>query len=711
MSEETSPAAGDKEPPESPKLLKRELRLIDVYAISTGAMFSSGFFLLPGIASAEAGPAVAVAYLLAGVLIIPAMLSAAELSTAMPRAGGPYYFMDRSMGPLFGTVAGAGTWLGLVFKSAFALVGMSAYIGIFVELPIQPVAVSLTLAFMGLNILGAKKTSGLQIGLVTLLLVVLGYFVGAGALHVAGADLTATVREQFTPFLPFGFEGLVATTGLVFVSYAGLTQVASVSEEVENPNRNIPLGMILSLITATVMYVVGVLIMVAVLDPDTLHEDLTPVATAAEVFMPTRVGLLAVVAAAVAAFASTGNAGILSAARYPLAMSRDRLVWRRLSVLGRFDTPTSAILATGGIMMAFILLFDVRAIAGLASAFMLLIFGLMNLAVIVMRESRIEAYDPGFRSPLYPWMQLAGIAVTGVLVIEIGLLSALFTGGLVAACVAWYVLYARHRVTRDGAIYHIFERLGRRRDTGLDHELLDILAEQGLRDEDRFTEVVARAAVVELPDDADYPAAVRAAAAQLAERVDIDADTLVEWFSERSPLTATPVSHGAAMPHVLVPGVEHPELAIVRSCAGVDTARDDAPDQPAGLVFALLFLVGDRERTGQVLRILAQVAAHVDESGFIRKWKAARNEQELKEILLEEERFLSLRVARDGPTENFVGRQLRELEFPPGVLVALIRRNGASIVPRGSTELRPGDRLTVIGGAEDIRLLADRYTA
>jgi len=126
---------GDAQPwPEGPRLptlramkrLKKELGLFDVYAISTGAMFSSGFFLLPGIAAAETGPSVVLAYFLAALLMTPAMLSMAELAAAMPRAGGTYFFLDRTMGPLVGTIGGFGTWLALVLKSAFALIGLGA---------------------------------------------------------------------------------------------------------------------------------------------------------------------------------------------------------------------------------------------------------------------------------------------------------------------------------------------------------------------------------------------------------------------------------------------------------------------------------------------------------------------------------------------------------------------------------------------------------
>ena len=104
--------------------LKKDLSLLDVYAIATGTTLSAGFFLLPGLAAEEAGPAMVLSYLIAAVPMIPAMFCAVELGTAMPRAGGAYYFLDRSLGPLAGSVGGLGTWLALTLKTAFALIGM-----------------------------------------------------------------------------------------------------------------------------------------------------------------------------------------------------------------------------------------------------------------------------------------------------------------------------------------------------------------------------------------------------------------------------------------------------------------------------------------------------------------------------------------------------------------------------------------------------------
>lgn len=309
-------------------------------------MFSSGFFLLPGIAAMETGNSVAFAYLAAGFLILPSMLSVAELSTAMPKAGGAYYFLDRSLGPLMGTIGGLGSWFALIFKSAFALIGMGAYLTIFVDVPMLPLALVLTFAFGLLNVFGAKETAVLQRVLVAALVLIMAYFLIMGLNFIYGTDnFLPPLRDQ--NFFTNGINGFVATIGLVFVSYAGLTKVASIAEEVQNPDRSIPLGMILSLVTASVVYVVGVFIMIKVLPADELFDSLTPVADAGErvmTFLPGSVGLLLIVIAAIAAFASTGNAGIMSASRYPLAMSRDGLLSPIFQNIGKFKTLISLLL-------------------------------------------------------------------------------------------------------------------------------------------------------------------------------------------------------------------------------------------------------------------------------------------------------------------------------------------------------------------------------
>lgn len=698
------------------KRLKKELSLFDVYAISTGAMFSSGFFLLPGLASAGAGPSVVLAYLLGGIMVLPAMLSASELSTAMPRAGGPYYFLDRSLGPMVGTVGGLGTWFALIFKSAFALIGMGAYLSIFMDVHIKPIAVAFTLLFMILNITGVKKTGQVQGMLVITLIGILVFFVVLGIFEIFSLDTGALITEQFTPFLPFEFEGLISTIGLIFVSYAGLTQVASVSEEVKNPDRNIPLGMILSLATATLIYVLGVFVMVALLDAEALREDLTPVATAANEFMgwlPYGSGLILIVIAAIAAFASTGNAGIMSAARYPFAMARDKLLWKSFTKVGRFKTPTIAILITSALMIFFILVLNVTDIAKLASAFMLLIFGFLNVAVIIMRESRIEEYDPGFKSPLYPWVQIAGIIVTIWLIAEMGWISILFTSGMVIACIIYYYQYAQDKVVRQGAIYHVHARLGELRYDALEKEMRGIMREKGLRKDDPYEKAIGRSLVLDITDEStSYLDLVRNVSEGLSDRIDLSKEKLVEIFTDKSVEGIIPIGKDTALKHVRLEKDIKSEIALVRFKKGVLIRDDDFESVKSDKVTAddrrlnaMIFLISSKKKSGQHLRILAHLAEMIDSVDFTERWMKAKDQAELREILLRDERFINIVVRRGNITEAMIGKKVKDLELPGESLITIIKREGNIIFPHGNTIIKENDELSIIGEKVDIEEL------
>lgn len=151
-------------------------------------MVSSGLFLLPGLAAAKGGPSAILAYAVAGVLVVPAMLSVAELSTGMPRAGGAYYFLEQALGPAVGTIAGMGTWLSLVLKDAFALIGMSAYLNLVADIPTKPLGLGLIILFAILNIVGSKTSAVVQLLLVGFVLASMAVFLVAGLPDVGGGD-------------------------------------------------------------------------------------------------------------------------------------------------------------------------------------------------------------------------------------------------------------------------------------------------------------------------------------------------------------------------------------------------------------------------------------------------------------------------------------------------------------------------------------------
>ena len=670
--------------------LTRSLGLRHVFALSTGAMLSSGLFLLPGLAASKAGPAAVVAYLLAGVLAVPAMLSVSELATALPKAGGAYYFLERALGPAVGTVAGFGTWLSLVLKDAFAMVGMSAYLVL--SLAVDPTMLALVLIglFTLVNVVGSKASASMQLGLVVVVLSAMAWFVVQGLWETADRGVDGS---NLDPFFTHGGSGLVAVIGLVFVSYGGLTKVASAAEEVEDPSQRIPLGMALSLAVATVVYTLGVLVVVAVVPADVLHGDLAPIHTAAETVLP-KVGVWLVVVAALAAFSSAVNAGILSAARYPMAMARDGLLPGWMGGLGRFGTPVFGVVSTGSAIAVVVVAFDAESIAKLASAFVLLTLGLVNLAVLVLRASEIRSYAPSFRSPLYPWTQLAGIAISGYLIAQLGSAALIFVGVVTAVGWAWHHLYATPRTERTGAIRHVFRRWGREADDSLEREISAAMAGHGLRDRDDYAGLIARAVVLSIPEGADIGEAAARASTVLSDRIGVSTERVTERFLETGSLWIQPSSdHPTATPVALFEVLDVDQLVIVRASSGI---RIPAAWGGSGeRVNALFFLAGTTAEPGRALRLAGELAGFLHTGA--RACGQAATEDEVKTALLPGRTVRQYALLPEGLDAGLIGRRIGDLSLPEEVSVAAVSRFGVALPVEDDLVLEADDQLTVVG--------------
>ncbi|MFH1621930.1 MAG: amino acid permease, partial [Candidatus Omnitrophota bacterium] len=288
------------------KDLNKELGLLDVFCVATGAMISSGLFILPGLAFAMAGPAVIISYILAGLFCVPTVLSMAELTTAMPKAGGDYFYIMRGFGPLLGTIAGFSSWFSLSLKGAFALLGMAAYLTLMTNMSLNIIALYLGMFFIVLNLIGVKFAGRFQVFLVIGLLSILLTFVALG--------FRAINPGNFKPFFSKGIIPLFSTASFVFISYGGLTKIVSLAEEIENPGRNLPLGMFLSLLITAILYGLVIFITIGVSDVKLLENTLTPISDAA-VFLGGSFLKSVISIGAFLAFVTTANAGIMTASR------------------------------------------------------------------------------------------------------------------------------------------------------------------------------------------------------------------------------------------------------------------------------------------------------------------------------------------------------------------------------------------------------------
>ena len=427
-----------------PTQLKRRLGLYAVFTVSIGAMIGSGIFVLPGLAFEVGGPSMILAYFIAGLIVFPAALAKSEMATAIPRAGGTYLYIDMAMGPMVGTIAGVGVWFSLVFKSAFALDGLGLYLGLFADVEALRLGLVIGLILVALNLVGIKESGRLQAILVSLVFVVLAVFIGGGATFVES--------DFYHPFFVEDLGGLLGTAALVFVSYAGVTKVASLAEEVANPARTLPVAIISSLLIMMFIYPGVTYVMVGVTPPETLAGDLTPLATASGFIFPewtvNVVGVMGVLA-----LASMANAGLLASSRYPFAMARRKLAPSVFTKIGRRSaTPWVAILLTGSVLLGLVAFVPVFELAKLASAFQLLVFAMINIALIVFRSSKLWWYRPKFITPGYPVVPLLGVVACLVLITQLGWDAILGALGIIIGGLIWYQLYGRSRAIKESAL-------------------------------------------------------------------------------------------------------------------------------------------------------------------------------------------------------------------------------------------------------------------
>ena len=417
------------------KKLERTLSLPGAIAVSIGGMLS-GIFVLPGLAVGITGSSVWLAFLVAALCILPAVLSKSELGTAMPKSGGTYVYIERAFGPLFGTIAGIGLWLSLLLKSAFSLVGLSAYLYVVVnfdETYTKAIALLALLLILLLNVFGLKKVEKTQLFIVSISIVSLITIIFFG-FNSFDTKLTEPVFSE-------GTNGFIAGVAFLYISYAGVTKIAAVAGEIKNPAKNLPLTMIISLFLITTIYCLVALVLVGNVEASLLAEDTKPIYTLFQTIGGDTIGLIAGVVG-VLTLLSMANSGVLASSRFPFAMSKDGLLPSYLAgVNTKFMTPVSAILTTSTLIALAIIFLDVVKIAKLASAFKVLMFIFNELTVIVLRETNAQWYKPTFKSPLYPYVQIFGILSGIVLLAYLGIMPVVSVLGVVVLGFLIFLVY------------------------------------------------------------------------------------------------------------------------------------------------------------------------------------------------------------------------------------------------------------------------------
>ena len=453
--------------------LERSLGLYGLIAISLSATLGSTLFVIPALGAdilAESGGTGAglwLAFIVAGLIVLPSALSKAELGTAMPSSGGSYVYIRQTYGAWMGMISGLGLWASFGLKSAFALIGFSAYIyavqgSLGFELTeniSKIIAIFLLTIIVLINIMGVKSIKRIQFPIVSVSVLFVLLLVALAAMDPSFEWSKPVQGDAFSDDGLFSWNGAVglgSASAFVFLSFAGVTKIAAVAGEIKSPSENLPKSMIWTLIIATLVYVLISFFLFGLMDPSQLgigseKPDKAPIHTFAVEVGGTSLGL---VAAAVAIISMAGMAlsGVLGSSRFIFAMSRDNLLPHWFEDLNpRYETPHYAIIVTGTAMAIAILTIPVGDVAKLASGFKIMIFMLINSTVIILRRlpDGETWYTPSFKSPMYPAMQIFGIVSGFVLLVLMGTSALIGAVAAIGIGSGIYISYSRKKVEEN----------------------------------------------------------------------------------------------------------------------------------------------------------------------------------------------------------------------------------------------------------------------
>lgn len=412
--------------------LTRDLGLFDSTMIGVGAMIGAGIFVLTGIAAGESGPASVLAFALNGVVTLLTAFAYAELASAVPRAGGGYSFVRMAFPGAVGFTAGWMLWFAYTVACSLYALGFAGYFWEFLHryfpsvtgslfgllgenAPLLAVTVLVGAGFVFLNIRGTDVTGKAENALTVAKLIVLAIFIFFGIKKMLAAP--ATSLENFSPFFPRGAGGVLVAMGLTFIAFEGYDLIATVAEEIKDPERNIPKATFIAVGVTVLMYLLILVVSLGAVERTDrptwqfLGEyKETAIVRAADDFMPA-FGVMVIVFGGLLSTMSALNATVLASSRVAFSMARDRLLPRELSrIHPERHTPGTAIMVSGVILLVMAVTLPIETVGSAASLIFLLTFALVNLAVIALRR---KAPDLGrtFKVPLYPLTPILGIVL------------------------------------------------------------------------------------------------------------------------------------------------------------------------------------------------------------------------------------------------------------------------------------------------------------
>jgi APA family basic amino acid/polyamine antiporter len=416
--------------------LKRTLGLLDATAIGVGAIIGAGIFVVLGVAIGYAGPSIIVSIIIAGVVASFTAFSFAELGSAIPKEGGAYAYAFEMISPSVGFVVGCLWLFAQIVAGAAISLGFASYlVKFFPVFSVKTVAVIAALALTGFNLLGIKQSTTVNNVLVIIKIAILCLFIGFGIFYIHPQNLSQ--------FSPNGVSGILQGAGFIFFAYLGFGRISTLGEEVRNPEKILPLSILIALAVSVVLYVLTAFISTGLLDYRLLAQSDSPIADAAGA-----TGSFALVAAvtfgALIATVSVLLTNLIGLSRVAFAMARNGQLPKSVAkVSSRLGTPYVSILAMGALLTVLAYALDLKQAAAITSFSILSVHLTVNLSAIRLRRKIPEARK--FRVPFYPLIPLLGLLSCIILMFSLPQQSWIVAAIAVAVSAAFYLL----RVKQD----------------------------------------------------------------------------------------------------------------------------------------------------------------------------------------------------------------------------------------------------------------------
>ncbi len=485
--------------------LRRVLGPVSLTSLGVGAIIGTGIFVLTGIAAHDkTGPALMLSFVVSGIACIFAALCYAEFAAMVPVAGSAYTYAYATLGELFAWIIGWDLLLEYAVASSTVAHGWSHYFqdfisqeflvklgvrlphvlsnapfdfdpatghlaltGTWIDLP----AIVITLIITAVLVIGIRESAGFNAGMVIFKLAIVAFVIVVGAFYVNPAN--------WVPFAPYGLTGLsffgktvmgqhgmageplgmLAGAAIIFFANIGFDSVSTHSEEAKNPQRDVPIGIIVSLVLCTVLYIAVAAVITGMVPYDKINID-APVSDAfRQVGLPWARFLIAL--GAITGITSVLLVMMLSQARILLAMARDGLLPESFfgAVHEKFRTPHKATILTGAFVATVAALVPLRVLADLVNIGTLLAFVIVCAAVLIMRRTNPDAKRP-FRAPFVPFVPIMGILLCILLMFSLPSENWLRLGIWLALGMVIYFLYGRRHSVMAKHMAHEIARHG-----------------------------------------------------------------------------------------------------------------------------------------------------------------------------------------------------------------------------------------------------------